>query len=202
MKQKEIQILTGARVLYSKYGIKNITMDDVAQHLCISKKTLYVFVKDKANLVEKVMMMEAEKNVATFQGLLQKETNAIDEMLKIATFINNFFKNFDPSKEYDLRKYYPELHTKIRETRRKNLNNASKNNITKGQHQGYYRNDIDKDLIARLHVLRAENIIDNDLFSKEEITSRKICIELFKYHIRGIANQKGIEYLETRLMNI
>ena len=52
---KDLQnIVSNVRVLYQKYGIKSITMDDVARELGISKKTLYQHIKDKTELVEKV----------------------------------------------------------------------------------------------------------------------------------------------------
>ena len=61
MNEKVQGILNHVSKLYHRYGIKSVTMDDVAHHLCISKKTLYEYFQDKKDLVTKVL--EAEKPV-------------------------------------------------------------------------------------------------------------------------------------------
>ena len=53
MNEELKNIMLKVRDLYRKYGIKSITMDDVARELGISKKTLYHFVTDKDDLVGK-----------------------------------------------------------------------------------------------------------------------------------------------------
>ncbi|MBA7563974.1 hypothetical protein ES708_05636 [subsurface metagenome] len=66
MIQKNKILIEKARELYYKYGIKSITMDDVAREMGISKKTLYQEVKNKTELVEKVIDFEIEKRTGEF----------------------------------------------------------------------------------------------------------------------------------------
>lgn len=198
---KELQILHAAGQLYAKYGIKSVTMDDISRHLGISKKTLYQYVTDKTDLVEKVIMRESMERKKDFDAIYNGKLNAIEELLEVNRFVNKLFKDYNPSKEYDLQKYYPEIYQKIRELRRVNMYQASRNNILKGQKQGIYRKDLDADMISKLHVFRVENLIEFDLFRVEEITSDHFCNELMKYHIYGIANEKGIKYYNEQLNN-
>ncbi len=60
MKPKALDILNQVRRLYQRYGIKSVTMDDVATHLNISKKTIYEHFTDKEDLVRNVLLLEHE----------------------------------------------------------------------------------------------------------------------------------------------
>src|SRR3546814_2940816 len=62
----EERILSGAEELFCRYGIKSITMDDIAGHLGISKKTIYQFYKDKKELVHR-----SEEHTSELQSLMR-----------------------------------------------------------------------------------------------------------------------------------
>lgn len=190
-------IVEGARVLYDKYGIKSVTMDDVAKHLGISKKTLYQFVKDKADLVEKVVTDELDKDMKVFEGILRRNLNAIDELFELNGYVKRIIREYHPSKEYDLQKYYPELFARMKEMRVDNMYHTIKNNMQKGVREGMFREDINAETIARFHIFRMENIYEHNLCSMEELLSDDYLNEIFKYHIHGIANQNGLDYLKT-----
>lgn len=196
---KQEQILNATAQLYSKYGIKSVTMDDISRHLGISKKTLYQFVKDKNDLVEKVIMSEDSKLKKEFDKISDKNKNAIDELLEVHVFVNGIFKNYNPAKEYDLQKYHPEIYKKVYETRRHNMYKATLENIKKGQLQGVYRKDLDAAIIAKLHVFRVENIIEYDMFEVSEIISDHFCNEVMRYHINGMASEEGKKYFNEQL---
>ncbi len=200
MNEKEKRIISETEELYAKYGIKSVTMEDVASSLGISKKTLYQFVNDKNELVEKVVRNGIEEKLTEFRAIFTEDKNAIDELFDLNLFIKQLFKEHNPSREYDLLKYYPELYREFRDVKRKNIYNSYKGNIEKGQQQGLYRKEVDAELMARLHVFRVENIAENDLFDRDEIISNDFCLEILKYHIRGIGTEKGLKYLEEKLL--
>ena len=197
MYQKELQIIKQVYELYKKYGIKSVTMDDVAVNMAISKKTLYKFVTDKSDLVNKVINYELEKRDKTFSEIFTKLMNAIEELLEVNKTINGFFMDYNCSMQYDLQKYYPETFHNIKKTRRQKMFNAIINNLKKGKKEGLYRKNLNEEIIAKLHVFRIENIIETDQFSPEEITSPDFINELFSYHIRGIVNKAGLDFFET-----
>lgn len=184
-----------------RYGIKSITMDDVASHLSISKKTLYRYVNDKDDLVGKVIDLQIEILRTEMDCKCNAKLNAIEELLIVSKTINYKLKNMNPGTIYDLKKYYPEHYKRLQAARREKMRNNIVNNIRKGKEEGLYRDDLDENIISKLQISRVENIIDNELFSVEEYTSNKFFQEIFVYHIRGIANQKGIDFLEDKLMN-
>jgi TetR/AcrR family transcriptional regulator, cholesterol catabolism regulator len=193
------KLLSEVAKLYNKYGIKSITMDDVARHLGISKKTLYQHVSDKNELVEKVMDFAHECQHRLMHDDARKELNAIEELFWVNRKINAFLKEHNPSLEYDLRKYYPSLWQKFQETKRKHMYINILNNIIKGKKEGLYREDMNEEIIAKLYLTRIENITNEGIFTIEEYTSPKFFREVFAYHIRGIANEKGAKFLENNI---
>lgn len=174
-------------------------MDDVSRELGISKKTLYQYVKDKNELVEQVVNLEIEVHGCYFQELFSKGMSAIDELFEVLKHINQMIKAHNPSQDYDLRKYYPELHQKILKVRRERMYNYILSNMKKGKAEGLYRSDLDEEIIAKIQLLRIEKTFDTELFSIDEMTSSKLFYEVFIYHIRGIASEKGLKVLQEKL---
>ena len=105
--------------LYNRYGIRSITMDDVSRELGISKKTLYKFVSDKSDLVEKVMLFELSYKRPNPGDL--KKRNAIEDLFWVNKMINQTIKDTNPSKEFDLQKYYPAINKNIHETKKQKI---------------------------------------------------------------------------------
>jgi TetR/AcrR family transcriptional regulator, cholesterol catabolism regulator len=192
MAVREQFILEQVRRLYRRYGIKSVTMDDVAHHLNISKKTLYEHFNDKEDLVRSILILENDIHTKVLAEIVSQELNAVEELLEVYRQIHKRFRDYNPSMEYDIRKYYPDLYTNIREIRRKNMLDSFLNNMNKGKKEGLFRQDLNTKIIARLHVLRIENLYDNDLFSIEELTSFNVFHELFVYHMHGILSDKGL----------
>jgi len=193
------KILSAVRELYLKYGIKSITMDDVARELCISKKTLYQFVTDKDDLVGKFVDNEISIRKKNIDTCFKPGCNAIEDLFEISLFMNKLMMDHSPATEYDLRKYYPHHYIKIVTSREEGIFNYILLNLKKGKMEGFYRDEINEDIIAKLYLSRFENTRFNDLFTVEDYASLKLFMELLTYHIRGIATKKGIAVFEKKL---
>jgi AcrR family transcriptional regulator len=193
------EILLKVRDLYMKYGVKSITMDDVATHLGISKKTIYQYVKDKNELVGLVVDMQMEEVQCQHYSVREKGFNAIEELLMVSKMLNKLLKQINPATEYDLKKYYPNHYNRLISRRRQHMYEQIMRNIRTGKAEGLYRQELNDEVIAKLQLSRTEFVVQSDIFSVEEFTSPKFFQEIFEYHIRGIANKKGIEFLEKKL---
>jgi AcrR family transcriptional regulator len=202
MEEKVNQILEKVRKLYHRYGIKSVTMDDVASHLGISKKTLYEYFKDKEDLVKQVLLQEQEQINEIFKEIIQKKLNAVEELFEVYKMINGMFQEYNPSMEYDIRKYYPDIFNWVKEIRRKRMYTTAFNNMLKGKREGLYRKDLNASVIARLHVSRTEALITNDIFSMEELTSFKVFQEIFIYNLQGILSHEGRAFFEDNFEKI
>ena len=200
MDDKTLHILKQLRRLYYRYGIKSVTMDDVAKHLSISKKTLYEYFNDKEDLVRNIVLMDYSIRNKFFRDLKNRQLNAIEELFEVYGMINTMFRDFNASMEYDIHKYYPGLHAKVRDIRRKNMYDMMYTNMNKGKRQGLYRKELNSKIIARLHVFKVENMYDNDIFTMEELVSVKVFNEVFVYHMQGIMSAKGRSFFEKNFI--
>jgi TetR/AcrR family transcriptional regulator, cholesterol catabolism regulator len=196
---KEEEIYSKVICLYRKYGVKSVTMDDVSRELGISKKTLYEYVRDKKDLVKKVMDYEFEYNKTVFNQLQTEAGNAIDHLMKVSQFMMEQIKDFSSSLDYDLKKYYPDIFENISENKNEFMHMAIIQNLKQGKEEGIYREAMNENIIAKLYITRMQNIHGQSFFTADEFVSPNVFLECFEYHIRGIANKKGIEIFEESL---
>lgn len=198
-KEKEVELLIACTELFMKYGIKSLTMDDLSGHLGISKKTLYQYVSDKKDLVKKSIELAIETDQCMLGDISVKEENAIDELLAINEKISQKLQSMQPAVMYDLQKHYPEAWKVMENHKKCFVCEMVVENINKGIEQGLYRENTNPDIIARIYVVMVDKIFDADTFPSHQYTFSNIHREVVRYHIRGIANDKGIKYLVERL---
>jgi TetR/AcrR family transcriptional regulator, cholesterol catabolism regulator len=202
MSEELNSILERVRTLYLKYGIKSVTMDDVSRELGISKKTLYQYVADKNELVEKIADMEMNYHDTCLGNVSLENLNAVEELLKMHQVLNETLKVYSPTTEYDLKKYYPELYKRLISEKKRLMYEKVLANLRKGKQEGLYRPEMDEDVIARLQVARVNMLAENEMFTVEECLTPKFLYEIFIYHVRGIATAKGLKVLEENMHKI
>lgn len=201
MEEKEIFIIEKVGELFMKYGIKSVSMDDIAQQICISKKTLYQFFKDKADLVTKVVNFQNCEKDKKFIEIINSKKNAIDKLIDVSKHLIEVLKTVNPPVLYDLQKYYPELSKELIVNRKEHVYNNIRTNIINGIKEGLYRNDLNADIIASNYVKRIDDIffeIDENI---KQYPQHEIFMQLFIYHLRGIVNNEGLKYIEDKIKN-
>ena len=191
------KILCSATQLFFRIGIKSITMDDVARDLGISKKTLYIYVNNKKDLLHQVIELQIEKEVEAAKLIHQKSGNAIDEVMGFATYSVEMLKQFSPTVLYDLQKFYPDLWSLVDQLQNKHHYIAHKMNIERGIREGLYRNDIHPEVIAKLFVSKSLCIVDEHIFPSKSFSNVSLLREHVMYHLRGICTPKGIEVFQN-----
>ncbi len=196
MNEDLLKILVKVKAMYQKFGIKSVTMDDVAKELGISKKTLYQYVKDKDDLVEKIVEMHEQENDKNFMALYSNKLNAIQLLLLVNQIMQKMLKEHNPSVEYDLKKYHPEVFKRASARNHAKIFKSVLDNLKKGKKEGLYREDLNVDLIAKLYVLRIDSLMDSEIITREEILNSESMKQLMEYHIRGISNENGIKEYE------
>jgi len=201
MEEKELFILEKAGELFNKYGIKSVSMDDIAQQLSISKKTLYQYFKDKADLVVRVVKFHNCDEDQEFIEITNSNLNAIDSLIEVSKYLIEKMKEINPSILYDLRKYYPELTKDLILNRKEHVYTNIKNNLIKGMEEGMYRQDLNPDIITSLYVKRMDDVISEDDYYINKFAQHEIFSQLFIYHIRGIVSEKGLSYFENKIKN-
>jgi len=202
MDEKKITIIKKGFELFKLYGIRSVTMEDLARELGVSKKTLYHCFDNKTHLVKEVMEHAANEIIQELEAEPEKDINAIEEFFFHKREVLKKLSRQNTAIAFDLSKYYPEVFNKLKETRRDALYKIHRKNLEKGKQEGLYRNNLDIDFISKLmtggHVFTFDAV--NGIFSEEELSSEKFRYNLFNYHFRGICSEKGLTIFK-KLMN-
>jgi len=202
MDEKAQKILEQVTVLFMQYGIRSLTMDDIARHLGMSKKTLYQSFSDKADLVLQGIQAHMDQEVTAICKIQQQSDNAIEEMFLIAQHASAHLQSMHPSILFDLEKYYPAAFKKFNEYKTQIIMSCIAKNLEVGIKQGLYRKNINIPIVAGLYVGRMDIIFDQNLFPSSTYSPKEVYFEAIRYHIRGIASEKGITYLKDKFKTI
>ena len=99
--------------IFLKFGFKSVTMDDIANDLAISKKTLYKYFKNKEDLVDQAIIGFHEECLCKINGICSFGYNAIEENFEIKKIFKDLLQNSDESPMFQLKKYYPKTYNKV-----------------------------------------------------------------------------------------
>lgn len=188
--------------LVFEYGIRNLNMDDISRNLKISKKTLYQYVKNKEDLIEKLFQYDELKWNREFAKIKVEQLNAIEILLKASLLVSEEMSRMDPKLKFELRKYYQPIFDQFMEKRQTYIFNQMIRNIEKGKAEGLYRADVNEELVAGLYVRNLVDMHNKDYCFVENITFEQIFETMFENHIRAISTPDGISYFEKRKAEI
>lgn len=199
MEEKKLHIIKNVGLMYLKFGIRTVTMDDVAAEFGISKKTLYQYFSDKEDLVNQVINYFLENPDLDFKN--SKHENAIEAMFEVRERVAYILKFYNNNIEFELKKLYPQLYKKVRDEKIKHVFENTVYNVERGIQQGLYRDDLDKELIAKLQIGRLFYTLNPDynIFNEQEVNSLDVFDKIMSYHMHGICTPKGIEYYKKQL---
>lgn len=198
---KQTQTISEITMLFMKYGIKSLTMDDIARHMGISKKTLYQYVSDKNDLVKKGVGLLIEHEKMMLCSAMEDSKTAIDELIGVTKCVSSEIGEMHPSVIFDLQKYYPEAWKLMEEHKKQFIYNMMLENLKNGIAEGYYRENINPLIIANIYIGMVDNMLNPENPINKHTSLDKMHTEIIRYHIKGIANNKGLEYLKEALKN-
>ena len=190
------EIVTSASYLFLQFGYKAVTMDDIAEHMRISKKTIYHYFDDKTSLVRSSVLHvfeEVKDKIVAIQSSIDNPIESLYEIQKIAVQI---LGNKDKSPQYQLQKYYPSIYMEIRKKELSAFGETFKTSLKKGMKSGLFRTSIDPDFIMRIYFNGFRGLRDIELFPPEDYDIDQIIGKYIDYHLRAIATPKGLQFLE------
>lgn len=198
MELKE-KIISQSLLLFINRGVRSVNMDEVSSNLGISKKTLYLYVDNKSDLVFQAFSLQCHNLTNSLSSICSDDKNAIDELYEIDEMIFLLFKSMHISLVGELKKYYIESWELVEDFKTNFLFNLIEKNIKKGISQSLYRENLNSNVISKIFINRCESLVDGLLFADLAIDLREILKEHRIYHVRGIASLKGTQHLEEKL---
>lgn len=190
-KMKIDDILTGSHELFFRFGLKSVTMDDIAGHMGISKKTIYSLFTDKNELVLSLMKFHLEKNKADMEEISNRSTNAVEEIIETMNFIGGMFMRINPVVFYDLQKYFPQCWKTFKEFKENFLIAMVQKNIYRGIKEGVYREKIDVNVLSRMRIEQIEMAMNATIFPPDKYDLSTVQLAMLDHFLHGITTLKG-----------
>lgn len=189
------KIIHKAAELYLTLGFKSVTMDDIAQEMGISKKTIYVHFANKTKLVEAVTFELFETICDGIDGICVASNNPIEELYDIKMFVMHHLKNEKSSPQFQLKKYYPQVYDILRKKQFDKMHDSVKESLQNGVDTKLFRENIDVDFISRMYFNGMTGIKDNSIFPQNLYTMDYLMESYLEYHLRAIVTDKGLQIL-------
>jgi AcrR family transcriptional regulator len=190
MEVKE-RILDTALKMFRTYGMKSVTMFDIARDCGISKKTVYEHFTDKQALVKESMQFMLDAQLETYRMCQQSAQNAIEELVIGLKNIEWLAKTVNPVMLYEVEKYHPETWKAVQAFRRDGVLQNIKENLRRGIAEGLYRSDLKADIVARMRQLQLESAFDPTQYPADQYSLHEVMYQVSAHYILGIATLKG-----------
>lgn len=195
------KIINKSSDLFLTYGFKSVTMDDIANKMGISKKTIYQHFQNKTKLVEATTLHIFEHISHGIDGICELGKNPIEEIYEIKKFVMQNLKDEKSSPQYQLQKYYPKIFASLKRKQFNKMLGCVTQNLERGVAQGIYRDSIHIDFISRLYFNGMVSLKDQDIFPIDDFSIHILMDNYIEYHLRGICTPKGLNKL-TELLKI
>jgi AcrR family transcriptional regulator len=186
------RILNKAQEIFFQYGYTRVKMDEIADGLGISKKTLYKFFESKENLLREIIE-KIKLNIRTNCDIIC-DNSSMEFIQKLKTLMNYIAKTSSllrgPLPE-DIQKNHPEIWRDVNEHRKKESLAKFAGLINEGVTSGDFRKDIDQQVIVLAYVNAVSSLINPELLSQLPYTGNQVFEMLLKIIFEGILTDEG-----------
>ena len=189
------RIVQKAHELFMRFGIRSISMDEIASQLGISKKTIYLSYKDKDALVDGVLDIKMNKMQCDCTSVRKDSLNAVHELFLGLDIMEEVFAGFNTSFLFDLEKYHPKQHKKFTDHHNAYLYDTIKQNLEKGIAEGNYREEIDVNIITKYRIGSMFLIFNMHYFPHGSYPLSKLAIEITDHFLHGLVTPQGKELI-------
>ena len=193
------RIIAKAREQFFRYGIKSVTMDDIANELGISKKTIYQHFEDKDDVVYQLMLLEMSQDKCDWDILEKTSKDVIERTVKSMELIKQAFTEINPSTFFDIKKYHPKSWQIFQDHKQNFILTSIIKDLKDGIEQGYFRPDIKVDILAKMRLEQIELGFDPQVFPQYKFSIVEVELTMLDNFFRGILTEKGLQVYQEYL---
>jgi AcrR family transcriptional regulator len=190
------KLLKGAEDLFMKYGVRSVSMDDIARHLGISKKTIYQHFADKDDVVATVTKANMERQRKQFEQIASEAKNSIEEMVKLSSCMKENMRNINPSLLFDLQKYHQRAWNEWLNFKHKFIRQSIMRSLKRGMEEGYFRTNINTNILVTMRLEQVQTAFDPAVFPRDQFNVMEVQAQLFEHFIYGLFTEKGKKLYE------
>ena len=195
MEPKE-RILVKAHELFMQYGIRSVSMDDIANNLGMSKKTLYQYYADKDELVDAVVdthISEIQTDCGTCRNTA---TDAVHEIFLTMEMIMEEFANMNPMILHDLEKFHFRSYQRFKDHKDKFLAQVIRDNIEWGIKEELYRPDLNVGVMCKFRIESMMIPFNVSLFPPGKYNLGETTGIIIEHFVYGLATIKGHKLIQ------
>ena len=183
-------------------GINPVTLEKLKDVPSISNELLEKYIKSNDELVHLILENEREQleNILIKYDENREETNAIDLLFNVSKEIADNFHKLSPALVHQYQELYPDIYKEHFNKKAEFVFQRISGNLREGKWQGFYRDDVSEELVARVYISRLVDMYNPDSFPAKDLSFSKVFIQMFENLVKSIATEKGLQYWENRKM--
>ncbi|MCI0752082.1 MAG: TetR/AcrR family transcriptional regulator [Flammeovirgaceae bacterium] len=201
-KDTKEKILKGTEDLFMRFGVRSISMDDIARHLGVSKKTLYQHFADKDDLVFWVSNNHLQCDQREFEEMQTSSENAVEELAKISLHMKRHMEEINPALLFDLQKFHLKAWNLWLKFKNDVIRESVVRNLRQGIKEGYFREDMNPEIMAVVRIELIQFAFDQAVFPREKFKLTEVQLQIFDHFVFGLVTEKGRKlYLQYKSVN-
>ncbi|MFD2036210.1 TetR/AcrR family transcriptional regulator [Belliella marina] len=193
------KIIVTAVEQFMQFGIRSVTMDDIARLTGVSKKTVYQEFSDKNQLVLETFQKELDEAGCKISELPDINGGVIDHLIGLSCYLKKRFSEMNPFVLNEIQRYYPQCWQIFEDFKKKHIHQEIIGVLEKGVEQGYFRPEINTEIIAAMRIEQMSSLFDPIKFPPSKHNMGDLHLEIFEHFLYGIFTEKGKEtYLNKK----
>lgn len=196
------KILDVAIEQFSRYGVRTVTMENIARLSGVSKKTIYQEFNDKRELVKKAFGMILSQDQEKLTGFLSEGDGVIEHLICASKTIRERLENMNPMAVLEVQRYFPDAWEMFESFRDEIIVTDIIKVLERGKKLGYFREEINSEILAKMRVNQISAAFDPTYFNTSSHSLLDLQVEMMNHFLHGIFTEKGRQaYLERHRYN-
>jgi AcrR family transcriptional regulator len=181
--------------LFQTFGLKTVSMDDIAKKVGISKRTLYETFSSKDELLTMCLSEKERRQAESLMQIIEDKGNDfVDVIVKVLIHLSQELRKVNPLFFQDLDRYNFRMAFEEQRSNTEGRKQSFMKLLNKGIEEGYIRSDIDLSLTVDLFMGRNSSL--KSYFSSSSHRIENVLGNMYLIYFRGISTIKGIERID------
>ena len=193
---KKQDIITRATVLFKRFGVRSVSMDNISSEMGMSKKTLYEFFTDKRDLLHVCIKDMLSQHKLSCNAIVAKEDNFISRFYMLSQAGIEQISSINPSLLFDLQKYHRKSWNEFASFKEEHLFQTIVEQLNLGKDDGLVRKNVNAEIAAKLHISLIDAIMNPANFDPDKFEIKLVIKQHVDTFLRGICTKKGNMELE------
>ncbi|BDC98927.1 TetR/AcrR family transcriptional regulator [Persicobacter psychrovividus] len=183
--------------LFSRLGIRSVTMDEIARKLGVSKKTIYQCFPNKEALLLATLEQEFEKQEQQMRSIIDLAADPVDAFLKLSGFAKEMHARSNPLVLHEIERYYPKGWTAYLDFKHKVVQHNMSALLQQGVDRAFFRQDLNVKVMAVLRMEQLEYCFRPNLFPRATFQYEEVYQQIADHFLLGIVTEKGLHTLQN-----